>query len=414
MGQSNPKDNRRQVRGGIYIQLQQTAFVSNQVIQGFININLEEPYKGHILQITLSGIEETHFTYTVKSGKDNRTSFAKGLNNFLNFSIPVYDFSQGSNDPNFIIQPCQAVIPFQLDIAGNLPSSMKFFKSEHNQCQIKYSLIASIIPTESNLKPVQGIQEIFIGQQITTFELPNTTTSTQQPVVCCCCKQGQINYNITTNSRSFAPNENILLKMQIDFSQFSKKVKNINVELLGQLTMKADNNFRDKKFQIFEKNMSVQVDDSKVNQEVSIQVPSDITLSSQGQLLSVVYSLRITPDINTCCVSNSQPHEIIIYINPYSNQHFNYNGIPQQLQVKAPQNWNPVQLQPTQFSKQQSLQIQQQQSQFFAQEQQYLLQANGSQEQPLYEDQYKGNKYMVQNPMTNQNQQMINQNQNLL
>ncbi|EAS01571.2 arrestin (macronuclear) [Tetrahymena thermophila SB210] len=222
-------------------------------------------------------------------------------NNFLNFSIPVYDFSQGSNDPNFIIQPCQVIIPFELNVADKLPSSMRFFSTEYNQCQIKYSLIASIIPTEANLKPVQGIQEIFIGQQIPTLNLPNTTTSTQQPVVCCCCKSGQINYNITTNSRSFAPNESIQIKMAIDFSQYTKKVQSLNVELLGQVTMKADNNFREKKFKLYEKIMSVKVENSQqINQEVSIQVPGDITLSSQGQLLSVVYSLRIIPNINTC------------------------------------------------------------------------------------------------------------------
>ncbi|EAS01572.1 hypothetical protein TTHERM_01250120 (macronuclear) [Tetrahymena thermophila SB210] len=104
-------------------------------------------------------------------------------------------------------------------------------------------------------------------------------------------------------------------------------------------------------------------------------------------------------------------------MNPHSNQQFNYNGIPQQMQVQAPQNWNPVQLQPTQFSQQQSLYIQEQQNQFHNQEKQYLLQANGSHEGP-YEDQQKGNKYLVPNPMIsqypNQQQQMANQNQNLL
>ncbi|EAS01573.1 arrestin (macronuclear) [Tetrahymena thermophila SB210] len=380
MGQSHPNDNRRQVRGGIYIQLQQTAFVSNQVIQGLLNINLEEPFQGHILQITLNGVEETRFTYAVRSGKHTSTRHAIGQNNFLNFSIPIYDFSQGSNDPAFIIQPCQLVIPFQLVVADKLPSSMRYFYTEANQCSIKYNLIASIIPTEANVKPVQGIQEIFIGQQIPTIDLPNTTTSTQSPEVCCCCKSGQIKYNITTNSRSYSPNEIISMKIDIDFNQFNKNIKCLNIKLIGLLSMKASNTQREKHVVIYEQPMSVKVEKSQIKQEVQIQIPGDVTLSSQGQMIQVQYGLQLTSVIDTCCcVSDSQPHEIKLYINPQSNQIFGYNGIPQQLQVQAPQSWNPIQLQPTQFNQQQSAYIQQQQNQFFAREQQYQIQLNNQQ-----------------------------------
>ncbi|KAL4484630.1 hypothetical protein ABPG74_019807 [Tetrahymena malaccensis] len=417
MGQSHPNDKRRQVRGGIYIQLQQTAFVSNQIIQGLLNINLEEPFQGRILQITLSGVEETRFTYSVKSGKHHSTRHARGQNNFLNFSMPVYDFSQGSNDPTFIIQPCQVVIPFQLKVADKLPSSMWYFQTESNQCYIKYSLIASIIPTEANVKPVQGIQEIFIGQQIPTIDLPNTTTSTQSPEVCCCCKSGQIKYNITTNSRSYAPNENISIKMDIDFSQYSKNIKSLNIKLIGLLSMKASNTQREKNVVIYEKAMSVKVDKSQLKQEIQMQIPGDINLSSQGQMIYLQYGLQLISCVDTCCcVSDSQPHEIKLYINPQSNQIFGYNGIPQQLQVQAPQNWNPIQLQPTQFSQQQSAQIQQLQSQFLANEQQYQIQFNNQQDIPQIQSQLPMNN--MPNQMGSQvypsNMQMTTLNQNFL
>lgn len=50
MGGAIPSaDKRKQVKGGIFIQLQKTAFVSNEVITGILYINLEEKFQGHIL-----------------------------------------------------------------------------------------------------------------------------------------------------------------------------------------------------------------------------------------------------------------------------------------------------------------------------------------------------------------------------
>ncbi|EAR81861.1 arrestin (macronuclear) [Tetrahymena thermophila SB210] len=348
MGQSNPKDKRRQIKGGIFIQLQKTYFVSNEVVQGLLNISLEEPFQGHILQITLNGLEETSYIYTIRIRKHTKTYYAKGYNDFLNFSIPIYDFSQGSRDPTFILKPCQLVIPFQLQIVDQLPSSMKYFYSEGTQCSLKYSLIAQILPTEPNMKPIYGSQDIFIGQQISAFGLSNNTISHQEPVLCCCCRSGQIFYNITMNSRCFSPGETINLKMDIDFSQYGKTVKSLNIKLIGQLTMKANDTERSKLLTISEKSMNHKVNSSKVKQDIQFQLPTDLALSSQGQLIQVVYYLQITPEISTvCCVSNNTPHEIKIYINPNPNQLQNNQLIPQQLQIQAPKNWNPVQLQPS-------------------------------------------------------------------
>lgn len=54
------------------------------MIQGMLFINLEEPFKGHVLQVTLEGLEETHFTYTVSTGsgkyRRTKTCYAHGLN----------------------------------------------------------------------------------------------------------------------------------------------------------------------------------------------------------------------------------------------------------------------------------------------------------------------------------------------
>ncbi|KAL4433021.1 hypothetical protein ABPG74_005394 [Tetrahymena malaccensis] len=375
MGKSLQKDNRRSVKGNIFINLSKTAFISNEVIEGTLSVNLEEPFQGHCLQVTLMGLEETRFTFRLGSQKSKRNVNASGFNKLLNFSIPVYDFAKESTDTPYVIQPCQVQIPFKLTIADKLPSSIKYFLDQNNRCNLKYTLVASIIPTEVSVKPVSGSQEIFIGQLISTQQFPNTITSIQKPVVGCCSKSGEINYSVTSNSRSFSPNESINLKIKIDLSQYGNNIKKINVRLLGQLNMKS-NLLRNKYFNIFDKSVDLQVNNSQFNQEVLLSVPANASLTSLGNLIQLNYYIQIKPVIDNifCCTSKNKPHEFKIYINPNSSKDLTQQPIPQQQQIQAPQNWNPQQLQPVQFSQQQAEVYQQQQLQFFAQEQQLYYQ----------------------------------------
>jgi hypothetical protein len=63
-------------------------------------VSVEEPFPGHVLQIALEGVEETYFGYDVTTGhgkrRHTRTIKTNGLNKFLNFSVPVHDFAQGT------------------------------------------------------------------------------------------------------------------------------------------------------------------------------------------------------------------------------------------------------------------------------------------------------------------------------
>jgi len=62
----------------------------------------------------LEGLEETHYTYVTRVGPGNgkfkkhrRIFHANGLNQFLNFSLPVYDFAMGQITNTFFLQPGQ-------------------------------------------------------------------------------------------------------------------------------------------------------------------------------------------------------------------------------------------------------------------------------------------------------------------
>ncbi|EAR95554.1 arrestin (macronuclear) [Tetrahymena thermophila SB210] len=360
MGQILPNDKRRQVKGGIQIQLNKLSFVSNEVIQGLLYINIEEPFQGRFLQINLQGYEDVHYTYTQGSDESERIIYAKAMNSFLNYSMPIYDFSQGTANQAFVIQPCQLLIPFQLVIAQQLPSSIQYFENEHNKCSLKYLLTAQILSTEPNVKPISGSQEIFIGQIRLIQNLPNFTNSKQSPTICCCFKSGEINYSMSLNSRCFIPNEIINIKINADLGQNGNKVKNFSIKIIGLLEMKACRRYRDQVVTQFEKSTTFKINSKQVSQEIQLQIPSNVLLSSQGQLIQMNYYLQIIPDVNSCCcVTNESPHEMLIYINPNSNELQPFKGLQQQLPYPIPQNWHPIQLQQAQFNPMQFNQIQQ-------------------------------------------------------
>ncbi|KAL4464672.1 hypothetical protein ABPG74_011233 [Tetrahymena malaccensis] len=359
MGQSPPKDSRRQVRGGIQVLLEKLAYTSNEVISGIINVNLDEPFQGHFLLLNLQGVEDVHYTYTVGSGDNKSTIYAKAINNFLNYTQPIYDFAQADGNQNFITQPNQFSIPFELVIAEQLPSSIKYFQSEDNRCTLKYFLTAQILSTDPGVKPLSGSQEIFIGQQILIQDIANENSSIQKPIICCCCESGTINYKIQLSKRCFVANEVINIKVHADFSQYGHKVNYISVYLIGKLSLKAGQEYQDKTKRDFIKKIDVLVDKKQVTQEVQLEIPDDIMLTCQGQLIQMNYYLQIIPDIRACCcVTDLSPHETLIYISPnQSLPLLNYN-IEKQL-FQLPKYWNPIYLQQTQFNPIQYNQMQQ-------------------------------------------------------
>ncbi|KAL4446088.1 hypothetical protein ABPG74_021627 [Tetrahymena malaccensis] len=368
MGQSSSNvDKRRQVKGGILIKLQKTAFSSNETIEGQICINLEEPFQGHILKINLQGFEETHFSYIgqhrVGQHVTIKTIHAKGYNEFVDFSIPVYDFALGYQDPAFVIQPIQAVIPFQLTVADKLPSSLNYFFDSNNNCNLKYQLVASLISTEANVRPITGIQEIYIGQSIPTYQLPNSTNTVEEPISCWCCTSGQIKYNVNLSSRQLCPNSQGEVDLDIDFSQYSNKVNGLKITLKGDLVIKADNTEKVKTFEVLVKEQDVNVNSINFKQKVQIPIPGNVHLSCMGTLINLKYKLIITPKIDSCLmISECKPHIIDVVINPTNNLIYDIKNMPQLINYQAPLNWNPVMLQPTQPSYQLGgTQIQQQQ-----------------------------------------------------
>ncbi|KAL4464671.1 hypothetical protein ABPG74_011232 [Tetrahymena malaccensis] len=371
--QSIPNDNRKEVRGGIKIQLNKLYFVSNEVIQGTLYIRIEEPFQGYFLSVNLQGFEEVNYSYTKGSDEEERNINIKRINNFLNYSMPIYDFSNGTGNQAWIIQPCQFQIPFQLVIPYILPSSMQYFNDENTKCNLKYVLNAQILSTLHNVKPVRGSQEIIIGQRIYIQDLPNLTQSKLAPVICCCCKSGKIEYNIQLESRYFAPSEIIKIKINADLSNFRNSVNNFIIKLVGKLNMSAQGK-PDYTINQFEKKTSFQVNSKQVSQEIQLQIPDNALLTTQGQLIQMSYYLQIIPNIDSfCCVTDQSPHEIIIYLNPKQyQQEYLQQGIQQLQNFPVPQNWNPIQLQQAQFNQIQQNQMQQ------------LFQQNLAYEQKLY------------------------------
>ncbi|KAL4464669.1 hypothetical protein ABPG74_011230 [Tetrahymena malaccensis] len=386
--QSIPNDYRKEVNGSIKISLIKRYFASNEVIQGMLYIRLDEPFQGYFLSVSLQGFEEVNYTYQYSSDNDNsdnassesRTMFVRKTSCFLNYSMPIYDFSQGTGNQFLAMQPCQIQIPFQLAISEVLPSSLQYIRDQDTKCSLKYVLNAQILSSLPNVKPVRGSQEIFIDQRINFQNLPKLTKSIQSPVVFYCCNSGKIEYNIQLESRHFTPGEIINIKVNADLSNYKNKVNSFTVKLIGKLKMSAQGH-RDFMINQFEKEASFEVNSKQVSQEAQLQIPEDVLLTTQGQQIKMNYYLQIIPKIDSfCCVTDQSPHEIYIYLIP---KHYQFQSIQQVMQqllnLPPPQNWNPIQLQQVQFNQIQQNQMEKLYYQNLAYEQQLIGKSNSIQ-----------------------------------
>lgn len=53
------------------------------------------------------------------------------------------------------------------------------------------------------------------------------------PLECCCCGSGSMKIGATVNKKTFNQNETIEVSLQCDLSNYSRKIDNIIVSLIG-------------------------------------------------------------------------------------------------------------------------------------------------------------------------------------
>ncbi|EAR83964.1 arrestin (macronuclear) [Tetrahymena thermophila SB210] len=328
-----------QLKTFINIYLQKLNFLSNETIQGLIYINLEKPFHGNLLQIRIQGIEEINIKFSEFVGEDDYiTTYAKESNNFLNYSLLIYDYANGSNRKDFQIEPGQYQIPFQLKIAEKLPSSF-FYEEEGDKGSLKYVLTAQILSNKTNVKPLSGNKEIFIGQKV---QMQQQITYTKIRTSTFCCTSSLINYNVQLNSNCFSPNEIIKVRLDIDISKCRDKLSNFTVKFMRRLEMKANKGTSTKTEIKTEQNACVLVKGSRIQQVVEFLVQKNIKLTCQGQLIQLGYYIEIVPNTTKkCCAIDQKSFFVQIYIIPAQDQIQNDNDTPYELVNK---NWNPVQL----------------------------------------------------------------------
>ena len=102
-------------------------------------------------------------------------------------------------------------------------------------------------------------------------------------------------------------------------SAYGKTVTSLNVELRGTIIIRANNTNRSRILLSFTKSEDVKVTGNKVHEKVKIPVPLDISLSCSGSLITLVYTVVVTPKIDSCCcITTNEPLSIKVVINPTS------------------------------------------------------------------------------------------------
>lgn len=114
--------------------LNQLGYIGGDSIEGELSLNLEESFPGHILQVSLMGIEKTRYKDKITSGmRKGGHRHVRGLNKFLDYVMPVYDFALGGSGG---LSPGQWSIPFKLNTTPQLPSSINYSTTVYTACDL--------------------------------------------------------------------------------------------------------------------------------------------------------------------------------------------------------------------------------------------------------------------------------------
>ncbi|KAL4467058.1 hypothetical protein ABPG74_010655 [Tetrahymena malaccensis] len=368
--QFNPESNQQDQRGCIYIEVPKLFYTGGDDIEGTLHISLTKEFKGSFLAINLQGIEETSFTDVTKQSrkqgsKQSNTNPFTGSNVFLNLTIPLYDFSNGDKTNEFTLKPGNWSIPFKLNTATELPSSINFKNDEENYCFIKYTLNAYIFPTNLYDQPIQGSQEICLRQSSLLTDDEFLENEYERSPRQCCFKTGSYTLQANINAVNFIGGETIQLVLQGDFTKFTSKVNYIDVSLDGRLCIKSKTPQQIKKyFNLYSIQYEVKVENKSCKQTININIPKNSPSSIQSELIELQFSVNAKAITNTCFVEHSDPLYFNIQIN--SNEDYNDHLVNE---IQLPQNWKPEVLQRQVFDSQQAINFQKISIQFFQQDQ---------------------------------------------
>jgi len=345
----------RDAYGNIFVQLDKTSYLPEEVVTGVIHIDLKADFPGNTLNLRFRGKEKNK--WYEGSGKTRRSYDVKDT--FLNSVLTVHKF------PLDCIPRGQYSCPFAFKLPPNLPGSF-FHSGLEERAEIKYSIYAFLQPTKPKDLMLIFKGPVTIREHLKMIEHDKNLEKFVGVSECCGCykEPGKIFMRAYFEKNAYLPGEEANIICEIDNSQNYIDVKRVEFKFKRSLTLRnkygATHTFNANLINLRTAGIpagSVAIGDncrkatiklppcrdpdfSNLSDQVQAQIKPDdniknpITPSTNGKYITAQYFLDVKCVMDTCNCCN-KPTRITIPVQIYAP------AVTQYYQVQAPQNWAP-------------------------------------------------------------------------
>jgi hypothetical protein len=227
----------------IFLQTALPNYVTGQVVQGNIYLNMLGQFQSQGIFLTLKGFESVWWTERrsrqVQEGDNFRTEYYNvqfgERRQFFNSRMLVYNF-QGT------IFPGQYTFPFQFQLPPNLPGN--FCEALRRGEEMNYSAqVCYVLEAEADAqgwgRDITYCQPLLVDEALRANIQPVSDQKVQSVMYCCCLNKGDATMKVHFDKNCYVPGETAQIVCEAD-NRSSEDFTAIRVKLMRRLTLRAE------------------------------------------------------------------------------------------------------------------------------------------------------------------------------
>lgn len=293
----------------LYIHLDKPYYSPGDAVHGHVLLNCVLPFQAAALVLKVEGYEKTHWNehHTNRRYCEHSKSWVEdsvvhrrsGTRDMFHITVPLYTYSH-------TVQPGQYQFPFSCVLPTNLPGSLELKNhSGHYNGHSRTDIVGKIRYAVRAECQVPGMfkPNIRFKQHITVHErMPKPPSQIllqdhQKVTACCCCTQGHVFVTAHVEKDQYFPGEMASAFLEID-NQSSVEFSAVALELHCHLTLRSgDGHLHENYTKVAYCSVpGVKPGEQQLKENarrVSLQLPTQLLSSANGQLVQCNYTLAI-------------------------------------------------------------------------------------------------------------------------
>lgn len=211
-------------RGGIAIEVDKTSYTPGEKISGLVHVDLKNA-------ISCQGIQ---LKYNMEENFENKVPFKH---------IPK--FNRNMRDQSFIIFKCNNIlkagqysIPFSFNLSEDCPGTFEYY-NQNIICYIKHSLIAFIVPNNSQQKGLSISILLIVKEDLNIYNPVIVNIQDNKKIKnWLILDQGNCILSGNYLNKTYKPKESVDLQIEIDNSNCKANMSKLRVRLYQEINFK--------------------------------------------------------------------------------------------------------------------------------------------------------------------------------